>query len=242
MMTVKQVSELTGVSVRTLQYYDRIGLLKPTKLTDAGYRLYDDTALERLQQILLYRELEFPLKEIKAILDSPQFDRSKALSQQIELLQFKLEHIERLLHFARGIKLLGGKAVDFTAFDRTALEEYARKAREQWGDTAAYQEYAGKVHTAQDQEQLAEEMMAIFAAFGAMKTEDPASDPVQQQVKRLQEHITQHYYTCTNEILSSLGTMYVADDAFTRNIDNAGGIGTAAFVARAIEVYCAGCK
>jgi len=89
MMTVKRVSDLTGVSVRTLQYYDKIGLLSPTELTDAGYRLYDDTALERLQQILLFCELEFPLKEIKAILGSPNFDRKRALSQQIELLELK---------------------------------------------------------------------------------------------------------------------------------------------------------
>lgn len=89
MMTVKEVSKLTGVSVRTLQYYDKIGLLQPTKYTDSGYRLYDDTALERLQQILLFRELEFPLKEIKAILDSTNFDGKKALSQQIELLELK---------------------------------------------------------------------------------------------------------------------------------------------------------
>ena len=92
MMTVKKVSDLTGVSVRTLQYYDKIGLLSPTELTDAGYRLYDNTALERLQQILLFRELEFPLKEIKAILDSPNYDSKKALSQQIELLELKKQH------------------------------------------------------------------------------------------------------------------------------------------------------
>ena len=79
MMTVSQVSELAGVSVRTLQYYDKIGLLEPSSVTEAGYRLYDDTALERLEQILLFRELEFPLKDIQAILDSPGFDREKAL-------------------------------------------------------------------------------------------------------------------------------------------------------------------
>ena len=100
MMTVKKVSDLTGVSVRTLQYYDKIGLMSPTELTDAGYRLYDDTALERLQQILLFRELEFPLKEIKAILDSPNFDGKKALSQQIKLLELKKQHLENLINFA----------------------------------------------------------------------------------------------------------------------------------------------
>ena len=89
MMTVNEVSKLTGVSIRTLQYYDKIGLLHPAKYTEAGYRLYDDAALETLQQILLFRELEFPLKDIKEIISSPDFDRSKALEQQIELLKLK---------------------------------------------------------------------------------------------------------------------------------------------------------
>ena len=80
MRTVKEVSKLTGVSVRTLHHYDAIGLLKPTAVTQAGYRLYDDEALGRLQSILLFRELQFPLKEIQAILDSPGFDRSQALA------------------------------------------------------------------------------------------------------------------------------------------------------------------
>lgn len=86
-MTVHEVSKLAGVSIRTLQYYDKIGLLHPTGYTDAGYRLYDDADLERLQHILLFRELEFPLKDIKAIINSPDFNRSKALEQQIELLE-----------------------------------------------------------------------------------------------------------------------------------------------------------
>ena len=86
MMTVNEVSKLTGVSIRTLQYYDTIGLLKPIEYTESGYRLYDDTSLERLQQILLFRELEFPLKEIKEIIDAPNFDRNKALEQQLSLI------------------------------------------------------------------------------------------------------------------------------------------------------------
>lgn len=89
MMTVKEVSKLTGVSIRTLQYYDAIGLLLPTEYTETGYRLYDDTVMQRLQQILLYKELEFPLKEIKTILNAPDFDRNKALEQQIEMLLMK---------------------------------------------------------------------------------------------------------------------------------------------------------
>ena len=96
MKTVKEVSRITGVSVRTLHHYDAIGLLKPTQITEAGYRLYDDTALERMQQILLFRELEFSLKEISEMIDAPDFDKNKALDQQIELLLMKKEHLEHL--------------------------------------------------------------------------------------------------------------------------------------------------
>ena len=123
MMTVNEVSKLAGVSIRTLQYYDKIGLLHPTGYTDAGYRLYDDADLERLQHILLFRELEFPLKDIKMIVNSPDFDRSKALEQQIELLRLKKEHIENLMNFALGIKLLGVKHMDFKAFDKDGQAE-----------------------------------------------------------------------------------------------------------------------
>ena len=100
MMTVNEVSKLTGVSIRALQYYDKIGLLHPAEYTEAGYRLYDDTALERLQQILLFRELEFSLKEIQSILQSPDFDRDRALDQQICLLTLKKEHMSNGSMFA----------------------------------------------------------------------------------------------------------------------------------------------
>ena len=133
MMTVHEVSKLAGVSIRTLQYYDKIGLLHPTGYTDAGYRLYDDTDLERLQHILLFRELEFPLKDIKAIINSPDFDRGKALEQQIRLLKLKKEHIENLMNFALGIKMLGVRHMDFKVFDRSKLDEYSKQAKELYG-------------------------------------------------------------------------------------------------------------
>lgn len=241
MMTVKKVSDLTGVSVRTLQYYDKIGLLNPAELTDAGYRLYDDTALERLQQILLFRELEFPLKEIKAILDSPNFDSKKALSQQIELLELKKQHLENLINFARGIKMIGVRAVDFSAFDKTKIDEYAKKAREQWSDTDAYKEFIEKTkdRTQEEDELLAEGFMSLFVEFGTMKNESPDSDKVQLQVKKIQDYITEHLYTCTDTILASLGKMYAGGGELTDNIDNSCGNGTAEFVAKAIEYYCA---
>ena len=240
MMTVNEVSKLTGVSIRTLQYYDKIGLLHPTKYTEAGYRLYDDAALETLQQILLFRELEFPLKEIKEIISSPDFDRSKALGQQIELLKLKKEHIENLIELAKGIKLLGVRNLKFDAFDTRKIDEYAAQAKASWGQTPAYKEYEEKAkgRTKEEDKKIYQGMIDIFAEFGAIRESDPASGEAQALVKKLQDYITEHMYTCTNEILSGLGKMYAGGGDFTKNIDSFGGEGTAEFASKAIEYYC----
>ena len=241
MRTVHEVSELTGVSIRTLQYYDKIGLLHPAAYTDAGYRLYDDTALEKLQQILLFRELEFPLRDIRRILASPSFDREQALDQQIELLEMKKARLERLIGLARDIKRTGGtKQMDFSAFDTKKMEEYAAQAKAAWGHTEAYREYEKKAQgrTPEESGTLSEQMMRIFADFGAIRQESPASDAAQALVKRLQDFITAHYYTCTNEILAGLGQMYASGGEMTANIDRAGGAGTGAFACAAIQAFC----
>ncbi len=239
MKTVNEVSKLTGVSIRALHYYDSIGLLCPSKVTDSGYRLYDDTALERLQNILLFRELEFPLTEIKMILDSPNFDRSLALKQQIELLQLKKEHIENLIDLARGIKMIGVKNLDFKAFDTTKIDEYAKQAKANWGNTEAYKEFEEKSRdwTEDTVMDVNEGMMRIFAGFGEIKDMDAASEKAQAQVAKLSAYITEHFYRCTPEILSGLGQMYSGGGDMTDNIDKMGGAGTAAFVSRAIEIF-----
>ena len=240
MRTVHEVSKLTGVSIRTLQYYDKIGLLRPAQYTEAGYRLYDDAALETLQQILLFRELEFPLKDIKRIIGSPDFDRNKALTQQIELLTLRKEHLENLIDLAKGIKLTGVRHLKFDAFDTRKIDEYAAQAKASWGTTPAYKEFEqkSKGRTREDDQNIARGLMEIFAEFGAVKGTDPASDKAQSLVKKLQDYITQHYYTCTKEILSGLGRMYAGGGEFTKNIDGFGGEGTAEFTNRAIEIYC----
>jgi DNA-binding transcriptional MerR regulator len=240
MMTVNEVSKLAGVSIRTLQYYDSIGLLKPAEYTESGYRLYDDTAMERLQQILLFRELEFPLKEIKEIVTRPDFDKEKALDQQIELLALKKEHLEKLITFAREIKEKGANNMDFTAFDTRKLEEYKMKAKEQWGDTSAYKEYEEKASGRSDEEEkvLWKEFMKLFERFGKIKDTDPASDKAQGMVKEIQDYITEHFYECSKDILAGLGKMYSSGGEFTTNIDRVGGSGTAEFVGKVIEIYC----
>ena len=239
MMTVHEVSELTGVSIRALHIYDRMGLLPASQKTESGYRLYDDAALERLQQVLLFRELDFPLKDIRKIIDSPVFDRNKALEQQIELLKMKKEHIENLIDLARGIQLRGVKHMNFEAFDTKKLDEYARQAKESWGSTPEWKEYEQKSagRTAEDNRNLAARMMAIFTEMGQIRDQDPAGEKAQQLVKKLQDFITENTYTCSDQILSDLGKAYAGGGSMNDNIDKAGGEGTGEFAHRAIEAY-----
>ena len=240
MKTVKEVSKISGVSVRTLHHYDAIGLLKPTRVTEAGYRLYDDSALRRLQTVLLFRELQFPLKEIREILDAPGFDPTDALKQQISLLELQRQHLDDLIAHARKIQSTGVTPMDFSPFDRSKMDEYAAQAKEKWGNTEAYREFEQKT-AGQTREQMSaagDALMDIFAEFGAIRHLSPASHDAQALVAKLQDFITRHYYTCTKQILRGLGQMYIAGDSMTENIDNAGGPGTAQFAHEAIEIYC----
>ena len=236
MKTVKEVSRITGVSVRTLHHYDAIGLLKPARVTESGYRLYDDSALQRLQSILFFRELEFPLQDIKKILDSPNFDPMDALNAQIRLLQLRRDHLEELISHALQIQETGVIDMNFKPFDKTELDTYAAEAKEKWGKTEAYQEYEKK--SSGKDAQNGDALMAIFAEMGEVRHLDPASAEAQALVGKIQNHITAHFYNCTNPILAGLGQMYVADERFKANIDQAGGEGTAEFAAKAIEIYC----
>ena len=240
MWTVNKVCKLTGVSARTLHHYDAIGLLKPSAVTDAGYRLYDDAGMERLGQIMLFKEFGFSLREIKEILNNPDFDREKALNQQIELLSLKKKRIENIISFAEQIKRTGVYQMDFKVFDKEKIEKYKVEAKKSWGDTEAYREYEKKTadYSEEKQKLLAGALMDLFKEFGTMRDQSPADTDVQQQVKKLQDFITANYYTCTKQILAGLGQMYSAGGEMTDHIDTAGGKGTAEFAAKAIAEYC----
>ncbi len=237
-MQIKEFAEFTGVSVRTLHYYDEIGLLSPADVDRfTGYRYYDETSLLRMQEILFYRELDFSLKSIGKILNSPDYDKTKALGEQRKLLKLKKERLERLI-LAVDDAMKGENVM--RAFDNSEFENYKAEAKEKWGMTGVYREHAEKTkHYSKDKwNHLAGEMNDILAEFAiCMKREDePNSADAQLLVKKLQNHITESYYHCTNEILAGLGQMYVADERFKKNIDQHGE-GTAEFISEAIAVF-----
>lgn len=243
-MHIKEFAKLTGVSVRTLHYYDEIGLLKPCAVDEQnGYRFYDENSLLRMQEILFYRELDFPLKEIIAILSSPEYDKQTALKEQKRLLTLKKERLERLI--AALDSAMKGEKITMTAFDNSEFEAqrelYAKEAKEKWGDTAAYRESAEKTkgYTKEKQNEVNEGMDSILAEFLQCKKSGSAPDSkeAQELVKKWQDFLTENYYNCTKEILAGLGEMYVADERFKANIDRHGD-GTAEFIQEAIRAYC----
>ena len=242
-MQINEFAKLAGVSVRTLHYYDEIGLLKPAFVDEQnGYRFYDEISLLRMQEILFYRELDFSLKSIAEILSSPDYDKQKALAEQRKLLILKKERLERIIDAFDGAEK--GK-ITMSAFDNsdyeTARNRYEAEAKRRFGETDAYKEHEKKTasYTKEQWEGVNDGLMTVLAKFAeCMKDGNTAdSEEAQTLVKELQNYITENYYTCTNEILASLGQMYVADERFKTNIDKHTP-GTAAFISQAITTYC----
>lgn len=240
-MKISDVARLTGITVRTLHYYDEIGLLKPSEVTQAGYRVYNDTDLEVLQQILFFRELDFSLEDIRKIMQNPAYEKESALRKQKELLLQKRSRLDSLIALVDKT-LKGEQDMSFRQFDTAKIEEtkkkYAEEAKQRWGDTSAYAEYEKKSRSYSDAQQnmLDGEGAGILSEFGQNRSLAPDSAQAQALVKKWQAYITSNYYTCTKEILSCLGQMYVVDARFTQHIDQYGA-GTAAFMAAAIEIY-----
>ena len=237
-LQIREFARLTGVSVRTLHYYDEIGLLRPASVDgQTGYRFYDEGSLLRMQEILFYRELDFPLKSIAEILSSPHYNKEEALEEQRKLLTLKKERLERPIDAIDGA--LKGENV-MKAFDNSQMERYIEEAKARWGKSEAWQEYEAKSagRTAETEKDLGEQLMDLFAQLGTLRGEAPDSEAVQQMVAALQQFITDNYYTCTKEILCNLGRMYTAVGSMKDNIDARGGAGTAELAGAAIEIYC----
>ena len=242
-LQIKEFAELTGVSVRTLHYYDEIGLLKPSYVDEQnGYRFYDEASLDRMQEILFYRELDFPLKSIAEILASPNYDKQKALAEQKRLLAIKKNRLERLI---AALEQAEKGEITMSAFDNseyeTARQQYEDEAKQRWGDTDAYKESRAKTagYSKDKWNDVLVGMNGIFAEFAECKKcgDSIDSEKAQQLVKKLQNYITANFYHCTNDILAGLGQMYVCDERFKNNIDKCGEA-TAEFVAEAIKSYC----
>ena len=240
MKTVKDVSAQTGVSVRTLHYYDRIGLLTPTCVTEAGYRLYDEAAVERLQWIGLYQEMGFSLKKIGEILAADDETRNEILRRQIAEMEEKRRKLDNRILIARGMEMIGVKAMNMEGFDREKIDDYTAQAKLQWGNTEVYREFEEKSANrtqAQDQ-QLGDQVMEMFAKLGSMRHLPADCEQVQVWVNELQSFFTANFYNCTDQILLGLGQMYAGGGSFTENIDAVGGKGTGAFALEAIKVHC----
>ena len=242
-LQIKEFAELTGVSVRTLHYYDEIDLLKPSYVDEQnGYRFYDENSLERMQEILFYRELDFSLKSIAEILASPNYDKQQALAEQKRLLTLKKDRLERLI---AALEQAEKGEIIMSVFDNseyeTARQQYEDEAKQRWGGTDAYKESQAKTagYSKDKWNDVLAGMNGVFAEFAECKKcgESADSDAAQRLVKKLQDYITANFYHCTDDILAGLGQMYVCDERFKNNIDK-NGEGTAEFVAEAIKIYC----
>lgn len=241
--TVGDIARRAGVSVRTLHHYDEIGLLSPGGRTEAGYRIYDDADVSRLQQILFYRELGLPLEQIARVMSDPAFDRADALRRQRAQLQARAEHLLKMIDAIddaidaseRGAAMSADEMLGvFGDFDPAQHEE---EARERWGHTDAYKESARRTsaYTKEDWERHAIESAAIYEAFVVLMDRGVAAESTEAMdlAERHRTLITDWFYDCTPEIHVGLGEMYVADPRFTESIDQHGD-GLAAYMSDAI--------
>ncbi|MGM9568381.1 MAG: MerR family transcriptional regulator [Clostridia bacterium] len=239
-LTIKETAELMGISIRTLHYYDEIGLLVPEKKADNGYRFYDTDDIMELQQILFFKKLDFSLKEIQEMMSSSSYDCRFALERQRGFLLSKRHHLDEMISMID--KVLGGNPMTKENEMKSEAEltaQYAEEVKLRWGNTPAYREFQEKEKNLDDSSRLRikEDADRIFAAFAERMDCDPGAEDVQQLVQDWQHHISENYYHCTKEILACLGKMYTADERFRRTLDRFGD-GNADFIAEAIEIYC----
>jgi DNA-binding transcriptional MerR regulator len=224
--TVSQVAKLARSSVRALHHWDEIGLLVPSARTDAGYRLYGDADLERLQQILFFRELAFPLEEIRRILDDPEFDRGAALRMQRAMLEERASQaraliaaVDRALEALEGGAPLNGEEM-FEAFDSARYED---EVRERWGDTDEYRESARRTrrYTQEDWRAIRAEGEEITRGLAAQMEAGaaPDSETAMALAERHRVHIDSRFYPCSHAMHRGLGEMVVEDARFREHYE-----------------------
>ena len=246
MYKINEVSKLTGVSIRMLHHYDKIKLLETSKRTDSNYRMYNDDDIARLYQILLFKELEFPLQEIKQILDDKDFNREEALKVQRNLIFEKKKRLERILESIDDtIENLGGETMsknNFKAFGYEDVKKHQEKYKEEpekrHGNSDAYKESQEKTskYSKNDWENIMGEASVIYEELAKLMDKDPSDKQVQDLVEQWRNHISINFYNCTIEIFRGLALMYVGDERFTKNIDKYGE-GLAQFMSDAMNIY-----
>lgn len=246
-MTVHEVATLSGITIRTLHYYDEIGLLKPTMLTDAKYRLYTEDDLSRLQEILFFREVGFALKEIKELLNSPYYNRSEVLKKQLAILEAQRERIDALVKLVKA-EISGEQDNSFSAFSHSKIVELQESFRaeilEKWGKTHSFKEFEAAFSTKskkiqnEEMERFLSMAQTIFEKLALYETQSPACKEVQQIVQKWRDYISEHFYNCNKEMLLYLGQLYVSDERFSSFINRFGSKNLANFLNKAIKVYC----
>lgn len=244
-MSVKELADLVGISVRTLHHYDEINLLNPSKISEAGYRLYSEANLDRLQQILFFKELDFPLKKIKQILDDPSFNKQEALQLHKKMLMDKRNHIDQMIqtinqttkHFKGEINMTNEEK--FIGFDFNK-NEYEQEAREKWGGKTVDKAYE-KLSNMPKEERFEKEneMNNLFRTLASVNNEEksPASEEAQQLIQNWYDFLNDNInYEYSLEVFKGLGELYIADERFTKNI-NQFGEGLAQYMHEAINIY-----
>jgi DNA-binding transcriptional MerR regulator len=241
--SVGRVAGYAGITVRTLHHYDEIGLLSPSARSHAGHRRYDDADLDRLQQILFYRELGFPLDEVAALLDDPDVDPQEHLRRQHDLLTArigKLQEMAAAVETAMEARTMGINLTPeekFEVFGDFEPDEYAEEAEQRWGGTDAYKESQRRAssYTKEDWQRIQAESDEINRRFAELMESgaEPTSEAAMDLAEEHRQWISRNHYTCTYEIHTGLAEMYVADQRFTNTIDKAKP-GLAAYLCEAI--------
>ncbi|MCM1989568.1 MerR family transcriptional regulator [Oceanirhabdus seepicola] len=237
MITVNEVAKLAGISVRTLHYYDEIGLLKPKHKTNSKYRLYGEKDLEKLWQILFFKELDFPLSQIKEILNNPNFDKNQALESHKKLLLEKRTRIDKIITSIDETIMKGFEKNMIKTFSNENYEKYKEEAIQKYGDTAKQSYNRTSKYSKEQWVIIQEEATNIYTSLAENMDKGAADEIVQRLIAQWKNHITKYYYDCTLEIFKGLGQLYVEDERFTKNIDKTKE-GLASFMKDAMDYYC----
>lgn len=241
-MKVKEVAELVGISVRTLHHYDQIGLLKPSETTEAGYRLYSQENIETLQQILFFKELDFPLKEIKTIIHNPSFDRKEALMLQRKMLTEKRDRYDQMIetidktikHMMGEIQMTNEERFKGVNFVNNPYEEEARQLLGDRSVNAAKEKL--KKMTSREHHELAEKWENLFTKLAKIRHQPPESDEAQEGIKEWYNFLNSNIHTYSIDAFRGLGQLYIQDERFTQNIDQYGE-GLAKFMCEAMRIF-----